>query len=368
MLIFWLIAVFVLGAVIGSFLNVCIVRLPLEKSILWPGSHCGHCYQPVAWRDNVPLLSYWLLGGKCRTCGAVFSSRYFQVELLTAVGFVVLFQLLLIDNINRIPGLGLPAVLGDIPPEGWIVFAHRAVLFSLLVVVSFCDLDRRWIPLSVTITGTCIGLAFSTLFPWPWPLSPDRIPPVGMQVPGWGPFVPPLADPRAGDFIGLQGLCPWPVWWPLPAALPPGEWYTGLATGLAGALVGTFLLRAIRFIFTAALGKEALGLGDADLMMMAGSFLGWPVVVVAFFLAVFPALVLGLVQMFLSGDRSLPFGPSLALSVLGTSLAWSSLGPQLCPVFYSLPVLTFLVVGCGIFLILAGLIFRLFRRRRSAIP
>ena len=79
------------GAVIGSFLNVCIYRLPLHKSILWPGSHCGACFQPVAGVDNIPLLSYLRLRGRCRVCATRFSSRYFWVELLTATGFAGLF-------------------------------------------------------------------------------------------------------------------------------------------------------------------------------------------------------------------------------------------------------------------------------------
>ena len=75
----WLIGVFVIGAVVGSFINVCVARLPLEKSILWPGSRCGKCLQPVRWYDNVPLVSYWLLRGRCRSCGERFSIQYFLV-------------------------------------------------------------------------------------------------------------------------------------------------------------------------------------------------------------------------------------------------------------------------------------------------
>src|SRR5688500_3892673 len=106
---FWLAAVFLVGAAVGSFLNVCIYRLPLEKSILWPReSRCGHCLQPVRWRDNIPLLSYWLLGGRCRSCGQGFSPRYFFVELLTALGLVGLFYLEVELNVHRLD----PIVLG----------------------------------------------------------------------------------------------------------------------------------------------------------------------------------------------------------------------------------------------------------------
>src|SRR5262245_4568633 len=89
---------FVIGAAVGSFLNVCIVRIPYETSILWPASPCGHCFQPVRPWDNIPLLSYWLLLGRCRTCGARFSVRYFLIELLVAVSFPLLFFLEIVNN------------------------------------------------------------------------------------------------------------------------------------------------------------------------------------------------------------------------------------------------------------------------------
>ncbi len=361
MLIVYLLIVFVLGAVIGSFLNVCIVRMPLEKSLLWPGSHCGNCYKPVAWYDNIPLVSYWLLGGKCRSCGTTFSVRYFLVELFTAIGFVLLFWWTVVENVNHLPGLGLPAVLllGDVPVDGWIAFAHRALLFSLLMVASCCDLSGLEIPLSVTLPGTLFGLIFSTLFPWPWPYV-GPIPPFrpGIGVPGLGPFDPPLPG-------GQQGIMPWPAWWPLAAFLPPGAWYTGLASSVAGALAGTFLLRSIRFIFSTALGKEALGLGDADLMMMAGSFVGWPVVVVAFFLAVFPALLLGILQIIFAGNRTHPFGPSLALSIMGTLLIWYSVGPFVEPILFGGTLMVFLILIFGAFMVLMGLALRLSRWLRT---
>src|SRR5262249_51647155 len=100
-MIVWLFMVFLVGIIIGSFLNVCIERLPLEKSLLWPGSRCGHCLQPVKWYDNVPLLSYWILQGRCRQCGGRFSIRYFAVELITGIGFVLLFWWVVGENVHE---------------------------------------------------------------------------------------------------------------------------------------------------------------------------------------------------------------------------------------------------------------------------
>src|SRR5437870_1687569 len=97
--------VFVIGTAIGSFLNVCVARLPYERSILWPGSHCFSCFQPVRWYDNIPLLSYLLLRSRCRTCGARFSIRYFLVELFTGLVFVGIYYLDILLNVTDIPFL-----------------------------------------------------------------------------------------------------------------------------------------------------------------------------------------------------------------------------------------------------------------------
>src|SRR4051812_18414473 len=84
---------FVLGLAIGSFLNVCVFRLPYEKSLLWPGSHCPSCLQPIRLRDNVPILSFLLLRGRCRSCGGRISWRYPMIELLTGLAFAGLYYL-----------------------------------------------------------------------------------------------------------------------------------------------------------------------------------------------------------------------------------------------------------------------------------
>ena len=84
-----LLVIGIFGLMVGSFLNVCIGRLPAGESIVTPGSHCPRCGTPLAWRDNIPVLSWIWLGGKCRTCGVPISPRYVIVELATAVVFVV---------------------------------------------------------------------------------------------------------------------------------------------------------------------------------------------------------------------------------------------------------------------------------------
>jgi leader peptidase (prepilin peptidase)/N-methyltransferase len=359
----WLILVFVLGAIVGSFLNVCIARLPMEKSILWPASRCGSCFQPVRWYDNLPLISYWWLRGRCRSCGARFSSQYFFVELLTGLGLVGLFYLEVVLMIqvdrNKFENLhGWPidnpwaVSVGSFPAQSWIAWGYHAILFSFLMAASITDLNGREIPLPLTLTGTVVGLIGSVCFPWPWPLTPSAATPTQGSPPGWE-----WLDPGQGLKAGLY---PWPVWGPLPSWLEPGgNWQTGLATGLAGMLVGTFFLRAVGFLFSTGLGKEALGLGDADLMMMAGAFLGWQPVVVAFFVSVFPALVFGVIQLMVRGDNSLPFGPSLAMGIVLTFLGWRWLGPVVQPLLFFDVLLACLAVVAGAFMLGSSYLLRL---------
>src|SRR6185437_5650814 len=100
-IIFLLVMLFLLGSTVGSFLNVCIVRLPQGRSLIRPASSCGQCGQPIRVQDNIPLLSYWLLRGRCRACGATFSMRYFWIELLTGLVFVLLYYLEIGRNIHH---------------------------------------------------------------------------------------------------------------------------------------------------------------------------------------------------------------------------------------------------------------------------
>ena len=134
---------FVLGAVVGSFLNVCIYRLPLDLSINRPRrSFCPQCKSPIPWQQNLPLLSWMLLRGKCGNCGARISFRYFVVELLTAFAFLVIWQ--------------------SFPPT--IAVAYW-VFISLVIVATFVDLAHFIIPDQVTIGGTIAGLIASFAVP-----------------------------------------------------------------------------------------------------------------------------------------------------------------------------------------------------------
>jgi leader peptidase (prepilin peptidase)/N-methyltransferase len=132
---------FIFGACIGSFLNVCIYRLPKSESVVTPGSHCG-CGQPIAWHDNVPILSWLFLRGRARCCGRAFSVRYPAIELLTALLFLacaVLFP----------PGKALAGM----------------VLVAIVICAVFIDHDHMIIPDAFTIGGGVVGVGVSLLLP-----------------------------------------------------------------------------------------------------------------------------------------------------------------------------------------------------------
>jgi len=129
------------GAVIGSFLNVCIHRLPRAESVAWPASHCPSCGQPIAAYDNIPIISYLLLRGRCRACGASISFRYPLVEAANAIAYVIVFWVF---------GFTVTACV-------------YAALVSALLVVTGTDLSHYMIPDAVTLPGIVIGLICATL-------------------------------------------------------------------------------------------------------------------------------------------------------------------------------------------------------------
>ncbi|MGH7231829.1 MAG: prepilin peptidase [Nitrospiraceae bacterium] len=135
---------FVIGLMIGSFLNVCIYRIPLKKSVIWWPSHCPHCTTPIKLYDNVPLFGYVLLKARCRSCRALISPRYPMVEIINGIGYAFIIWRF---------GLAWPSII-------------YALLFSTLLVVTWIDLSHQIIPDRITLPGILIGLLFaSTILP-----------------------------------------------------------------------------------------------------------------------------------------------------------------------------------------------------------
>ncbi|CAN5607151.1 A24 family peptidase [soil metagenome] len=342
----WILWVFTFGLGLGSFLNVLIARLPFEKSVIWPGSRCGACLQPLRLTDNLPIIGYLRLRGRCRSCGVHFSSRYLWVELLTGLAFVVLFLIEIVFNFHEVPKfkIGLLAGVDPTPPiEAWFTFLIHGILLALLIAASVIDLHYKIIPTQITVFGTLFGLAASTLFPWPWPCSPSDIPNI--------PNLDSWADPRIAGRIPI-GLAMWPFWGPLPSWAPAGSPQLGFLTSLIGAAVGQMIVRVVKYLFEVGFGKEAIGLGDADLLMMVGAFLGWQPVVLSFFVGaciLLPVEILRRLWMWLmkrppSEDGAIPFGPGLAAGVVVTWLGWPILGMLVQVAFFLEILLATMVV------------------------
>ncbi len=233
--------IFFLGLVFGSFLNVCIYRFPREESIVRPGSHCPHCRTPIAWQDNIPLVSFILLGGKCRHCRARISFRYFLTELASG---------------------GLWAGLWFYYGFG-VFFAAGVVFLSILLAVSFTDLETGYIPDALTLPGMAAGILLSALFPV------------------------------------LQGS---------------HGWSRGLLQSLAGLLAGGGSLYLIGMIGDKVFRKESMGGGDIKLLALIGSFIGLQKVILVLFFAPVLALPVALGAKLFRKAETIPFGPYLALA------------------------------------------------------
>ena len=204
--------IFILGACMGSFFNVCIYRIPLGVALSYPPSHCYRCGGPVRWFDNIPLVSYWVLRGRCRHCGASFSIRYFLVELLTAAIFLGIY-------------LKIGYSLAIVP---------ALVFVSLLMIATFTDIDHWIIPDRISMGGIAVGLVLAAV--WPIGLAEgnplaDNLFPVARRI-------GPLVNAAAGAAIGFAAL-----------------WTIGA--------IGTIIFR-----------KEAMGWGDMKLFAMFGAFCG----------------------------------------------------------------------------------------------
>lgn len=251
--------VFVFGAIVGSFLNVCIYRLPRGKSLVRPSqSYCPRCHERIAWHDNIPLVSYFALGRQCRHCGSLISPRYFVVELLTAAAFVVVFRAML--------------ARGDAEPTG--VLVVYLVLTAGLIVSSFIDLELRIIPDELTIGGMVAA-----------PLASVVVPALHHHA-AYGRAPALLGDGRLGA-LGASLL--------------------GMAVG-AGAIYASGVFGKLLF------RKEAMGLGDVKFMAAIGGLLGWKLVLLVFFIAPVIGSVVGLLALLRTRDRHIPYGPFLSLA------------------------------------------------------
>lgn len=246
---------FLLGLAFGSFLNVCIARLPLGESIIKPRSRCPACRTPIRALDNIPLLSWFVLHRRCRACQTPISIQYPLVELLTGVWFVVAYFASLAQ-----------------PDPAPLYFIRTAVLGFLLLGLLMMDWQTGLLPDAFTFTGMGIGLLLCIIGTMQLPLDQSTV---------------VLTTPE--KIVGLRVLA------------------------ILGAAL---LLLAIRWIYKLARGREGMGLGDVKMLAMMAAFLGFPLALLAFFLAIMAAALYAVVLMVArrAGPASaLPFGSFLAL-------------------------------------------------------
>ena len=343
---------FCMGATIGSFLNVCIGRLPTGRTPCWPPSTCFSCFQPIAMRDNLPLLSYWLLHGRCRRCGSSFSMRYFWIEFFVGSLFAGYYFLEIGANVHDFQIFGgsgfwyLQAAL--FPPWSWTVFIIHALMLAFLVTAAMIQWERGRPERSVLVRGCVVGLTVGVLFPWPFPYDWRQVVTPADQPAATGaeaddeswvlrtPHPGPMAEnsPWWNSFYSPRlGFTPWPAFGPLPT------WLAGPLLGLITSLTGCALGLALRWICCGRFLGEASGTGpesfydDGGVLALAGSFLGWQPVLAGAVLAFAVALAWRLSGRRGNGAFSLVAG----FAVVACWLGWTWLTPLLAPACFSLP-------------------------------
>ena len=265
---------FWLGACIASFLNVVIWRAPRGESIVSPPSHCPKCNSPIRWYQNIPILSWLALRGKCANCRAPISPRYICVELLGGLLFLAVFL-----------WLWLPTV------PLWFAVTHVVVMWiwiALMIAGSFIDFDHQLLPDFTTVGGMILGVAeslVSTCFNFVY-----------------------------GD--GVQAS----TWLKL----------TPLFWSLAGLVFGFGLLWLVRWIGSKVFKREAMGMGDVFLMGAVGALFGPIAVLVTLILSSVVGSIVGVSLILLSktklgGFTPIPYGPYICIGCL----SWMFFGPQL---------------------------------------
>jgi len=258
----------VFGAVIGSFLNVVIHRVPLEESIVFPNSRCASCGGAIAFYDNIPVLSWVMLGAKCRRCKERISIRYPAVELLTAALFVGVAW-----------HTGLSAAL-----------PFDLLFVSALVALLFIDAEHMILPNVITYPGIVFAVVARIAIPYL------------------------TGTPHFDDVPSLQhgALADMPIW------------VVSLAGALIGALIGGGSLWLMGWTWEKLRGIEAMGLGDVKMMFMVGAYLGWRLTILTIFVGVLTGSVIGIMLMARKGERNmqmlLPFGVFLGLGAVAALL------------------------------------------------
>ena len=264
-----------MGLVFGSFLNVTRVRMPAGESIVYPGSHCVRCGAMLRWWQNIPVVSWLLLRGRCHACGVGISAIYPLMEVATAALWA-----------------GCAAVAGGEVAQA----VAMAVFCWMMLLLAALDGEQLWLPDRVTWPAIGLGLLWQGMSAWMQPHEPSFL---RMEV-------------LAG--LGLHGSGRWQVW------------AGAVLMAAMAAIAGAGMVLVIRLAYWAVRRREGMGLGDAKLMATLGAWLGWTAMMDAFFVAVLAATLAALVWLAVmrwkkSGEEwktmPLPLGTFLALAAMG---------------------------------------------------
>ena len=255
-MILYIVLAFLAGLLIGSFLNVCVFRLPRDLSVVAPRSFCPHCEKQIAWYDNIPVVSFLLLQGKCRYCRERIPARYPLVELGTGAAFALCVAA---------RGLTLPAI-------------DYAIFSAIMITLIATDAEERILPDEFTLGGTAIGLIFS-----------------------WFVYLDP----------GIAGFFAQPHW---------GRAGASLADAASGAGILSGLTWSVRWVHQKIRKREGMGLGDVKMIACIGAFLGLPDGLLAFIVASFFGTIGGVIYALVTKKEistyELPFGSFLGASAL----------------------------------------------------
>jgi leader peptidase (prepilin peptidase)/N-methyltransferase len=253
------------GLLIGSFLNVTIHRWPRGRSVVRPRSHCVRCRKMIPWYDNIPLVSYLVLGGRCRYCRRPISIRYPLVELFTGLLFFYFVR-----------------KLGVTPAA-----ARYCVFSAMLLALAFTDLEKRLLPDEFTLGGLVLGVVLAWFVP-----SAD-------------------SDSVAGMFFYLAGI-------------NASARVQSLAEAVLAAGVLSGVLWGAGWIYWRVRGREGLGFGDVKLVAMIGSFLGFRLALASMAWGGVAGSVLGLIYIWTThkdaSNFELPYGTFLSAAALLTAM------------------------------------------------
>ena len=252
-----------IGMVIGSFLNVCIYRIPRGESVAFPRSRCPHCEHPIRPYDNIPVLSYLLLRGKCRSCGRPISVQYPLVELLSGLAFYYC------------------GAVWEFTSPTYV----NSLFLSVIIILVFIDYHHQILPNILTLPGIIAGILLSPL--QTTTVYADRL--------SW----------NACSLFGaenVQGMIPW-------------------AGSVLGAVIGGGTLFIVAFTYELIRRKQGLGMGDVKMIAMVGAFLGWRLTILTIFAGSFLGSILGVLLIL---SRKMNFQSKLAFGVfLGIGAVFS---------------------------------------------